>query len=249
MIYLFQSVVIWMKLISYAHVNTDLRGCWRLSKMESESNDSTNAKPKFDNILSEIQGLEPPYLSYPQNLTISNLLYFIVAPTLCYQINYPRSPKIRWEYIATIILRIFGVSGLSIFVIEQYIKPTLLSSVVAMRNKNALEIFMRLLKLSIPSTYVWLLGFYLYFHLWLNLLAELTRFGDREFYRDWWNARTVEIYWRLWNLPVHSWMLRHLCKCFSYLSILKSLQRYYIILNCLICTFSSTTFFSQTILC
>ena len=55
-----------------------------------------------------------------------------------------------------------------------------------------------------------LLGFYWFFHLWLGLAAELTRFGDRMFYRDWWNARTIETYWRNWNLPVHHWMLRHL---------------------------------------
>lgn len=28
------------------------------------------------------------------------------------------------------------------------------------------------------------------------------------FYRDWWNANTIESYWRLWNLPVHYWMVR-----------------------------------------
>lgn len=32
-------------------------------------------------------------------------------------------------------------------------------------------------------------------------------FGDRLFYRDWWNANTIEAYWRLWNLPVHYWMV------------------------------------------
>ncbi|KAL9325870.1 hypothetical protein ACSQ67_006515 [Phaseolus vulgaris] len=37
----------------------------------------------------------------------------------------------------------------------------------------------------------------------LNILAELLRFGDREFYKDWWNAKTVED-------PVHKWMIRHL---------------------------------------
>lgn len=26
----------------------------------------------------------------------------------------------------------------------------------------------------------------------LNILAELLKFGDREFYKDWWNARTFE---------------------------------------------------------
>ena len=67
-----------------------------------------------------------------------------------------------------------------------------------------------LLKIAIPNTYVWLLGFYWFFHLWLNLLAELTRFGDRLFYKDWWNACTIDSYWRNWNLPVHNWMIRHL---------------------------------------
>ncbi|XP_027363058.1 diacylglycerol O-acyltransferase 1C-like isoform X2 [Abrus precatorius] len=44
----------------------------------------------------------------------------------------------------------------------------------------------------------------------LNILAELLRFGDREFYKDWWNAKTVEEYWRMWNMPVHKWMVRHI---------------------------------------
>jgi hypothetical protein len=26
----------------------------------------------------------------------------------------------------------------------------------------------------------------------MNIVAELVRFGDREFYKDWWNAKTVE---------------------------------------------------------
>ena len=54
-----------------------------------------------------------------------------------------------------------------------------------MKTSNIYEIAEHLLKISIPNTYVWLLGFYWFFHLWMNLLAELTRFGDRLFYRDW----------------------------------------------------------------
>jgi hypothetical protein len=26
----------------------------------------------------------------------------------------------------------------------------------------------------------------------LNILAEILRFGDREFYKDWWNAKTID---------------------------------------------------------
>ena len=46
------------------------------------------------------------------------------------------------------------------------------------------------------------------FHLHLNVLGELTRFGDREFYRDFWNAATLGDYWRSWNMPVHKFLLR-----------------------------------------
>lgn len=41
----------------------------------------------------------------------------------------------------------------------------------------------RLLKLSLPNLYLWLLMFYTLFDLWLNIVAELTGFGDREFYK------------------------------------------------------------------
>jgi diacylglycerol O-acyltransferase-1 len=65
------------------------------------------------------------------------------------------------------------------------------------------------LKLSVANTYLWLLMFYIYFHLYLNLFAEILRFGDRVFYRDWWNSSEVSAYWRLWNTPVHYWLIRH----------------------------------------
>lgn len=36
-----------------------------------------------------------------------------------------------------------------------------------------------LLKLGMASTYIWLLVFYGYFHVFFNLLAEILKFGDR----------------------------------------------------------------------
>ena len=65
------------------------------------------------------------------------------------------------------------------------------------------------LKLSLANMYCWLLMFYGFFHLYLNLTGELLRFGDRVFYRDWWNSSEVSAYWRLWNTPVHYWLVRH----------------------------------------
>jgi len=66
------------------------------------------------------------------------------------------------------------------------------------------------LKLALANTYIWLLSFYGFFHLYLNLIAEILCFGDRLFYKDWWNSSNVSSYWRMWNLPVHYWLVRHL---------------------------------------
>jgi diacylglycerol O-acyltransferase-1 len=83
----------------------------------------------------------------------------------------------------TIVIRMLACLIMIIFFCEQYVKSTLLTSVGPMRDLDIVLILERLLKLSIPNTYVWLMGFYFFFHLWLNFLAEVTRFWDRLFYR------------------------------------------------------------------
>ena len=211
MAYLFQSVILWMKLISYAHANHDLRVAIRKAKrldkdsstgkpnlertdshssIRSDTQDN-NAKPygeQLQLLLAECKDLQPPFVLYPQNITISNLLYFSIAPTLCYQLNYPRSPSIRWTNVLFLLFRLVFVGAMILFSVEQYIFPHLESIVTPMADRNVLRIVEKVLKLSIPNTYIWLLVFYFYFHLWLNLLAELTRFGDRQFYKEWYEA-------------------------------------------------------------
>jgi diacylglycerol O-acyltransferase-1 len=216
MIYLMQSMIIAMKLISYSHVNRDYR-LLQYAMKEADivsgtdtSNDSNAKPPLQDNIFLEIKDLETPILQYPQNLTLSNIAYFCVAPTLCYQLNYPRSKEIRWKYVATLVFRLAVVASFIIYLCEQHINPVLVSSLESIRNMDIRHVFRHLLAICIPNTYVWLAGFYFFFHLWLNLFAELTRFGDRRFYLDWWNARSIDEYWRKWNLPVHNWMIRHM---------------------------------------
>mmetsp|Transcript_851 Transcript_851/g.778 ORF Transcript_851/g.778 Transcript_851/m.778 type:complete len:107 (+) Transcript_851:926-1246(+) len=39
--------------------------------------------------------------------------------------------------------------------------------------------------------------------------AEITRFADREFYRDWWNSTNMEEFSRNWNKVVHEFLYRH----------------------------------------
>jgi hypothetical protein len=76
------------------------------------------------------------------------------------------------------------------------------NALVYLKNDDYLNIFERILKLAIPNIYVWILMFYANFHCYLNLLAELTYFADRVFYKDWWNSLYLDEYWRTWNLVI-----------------------------------------------
>lgn len=65
-----------------------------------------------------------------------------------------------------------------------------------------------------PVTVFWIMGHVATFHSALNILAELLRFADREFYLDWWNCRNMGEFWRRWNLPVHNLFIRHVARPF-----------------------------------
>eukprot|EP00160_Parvularia_atlantis_P018579 Unigene6934_Nuclearia_a/m.21241 Unigene6934_Nuclearia_a/g.21241 ORF Unigene6934_Nuclearia_a/g.21241 Unigene6934_Nuclearia_a/m.21241 type:complete len:251 (+) Unigene6934_Nuclearia_a:928-1680(+) len=81
-----------------------------------------------------------------------------------------------------------------------------LTHTVKLLAKSVFEV----LHLSVPSIVMWLTGFYALFHCWLNFLSEITCYADREFYRDWWNAATLDEFWRKWNLMTHEWLHRHI---------------------------------------
>ncbi|ERE83628.1 sterol O-acyltransferase 2 [Cricetulus griseus] len=57
-----------------------------------------------------------------------------------------------------------------------------------------------------PGIFMLLLIFFAFLHCWLNAFAEMLRFGDRMFYRDWWNSTSFSNYYRTWNVVVHDWL-------------------------------------------
>lgn len=187
------AIVLVMKLISFATTNKDLRNRF--------------LRPHLKQTRVKVPGGEG--LRYPQNINPGNLYYFLAAPTLCYQMEYPRTPHIRWSYLASLTLRWVFLNLLILFMVEQYLVPAIKNSIEPLTQMQFGHVLERLLKLSIPNLYIWLLFFYSFFHCWLNMLAEVLRFGDREFYQDWWNSTTLSEYWRTWNRPVHQWLLRH----------------------------------------
>lgn len=96
-----------------------------------------------------------------------------------------------------------------VYLVYQHIYPIAIESVEPLKERNYLKILSQTLHMSVPAAYVWLLGFYLFFHSYMNFWGELTYFADRRFYHDWWNAGDLSEYWRKWNFPIHSFLVRH----------------------------------------
>ncbi|KAK9858439.1 hypothetical protein WJX84_002695 [Apatococcus fuscideae] len=191
------TVVHFMKLVSYSHANQDYRLARRQGKVRPGERGSHDPYLGFSNV------------RYPENITLQNLGHFLLAPTLCYQAHYPKSSRFRVRWLFRRMLQLLVTIGAMLFIVEQYITPTVKNSIAPISESDWPRIIERVLKLALPCLYGWLCMFAALFHLWLNVVAELTHFGDREFYKAWWDSKTVGEYWRLWNMPVHKWMLRH----------------------------------------
>uniref|UniRef100_A0A9J8CDS1 O-acyltransferase n=1 Tax=Cyprinus carpio carpio TaxID=630221 RepID=A0A9J8CDS1_CYPCA len=151
------------------------------------------------------------HVSYPGNLTHRDIYYFIFVPTLCYELNFPRSPRIRKRFLLRRLLEMLFLMQLMIGLIQQWMVPTIQNSMKPFQDMDLSRIVERLLKLAVPNHFIWLIFFYWYFHSSMNFVAELMQFGDREFYRDW-NSETIPYFWSNWNIPVHKWCLRHFYK-------------------------------------
>lgn len=187
------AIIVWLKTASYALTNRDLRHAYLHPH-------------RLDASVPELYSSEP----YPSNITMSNLVYFWWAPTLVYQPVYPRTERIRWVFVAKRLGEVFCLGVFIWFASAQYATPVLRNSLDKLANLDLPAIVERLLKLSTISLVIWLAGFFALFQSFLNALAEVTRFGDRSFYDDWWNSDSLGTYWRTWNKPVYNFFRRHL---------------------------------------
>ncbi len=211
---LMASVVYAMKIGSYWHCCSNLHDLSKSGELKSlGSNKEQLSEVEKDIVNSAIE--------YPQCLSIKQMYMFVAYPTLVFQLSYPRTESVRLRLVLRYLAELVFCFILQFILVEQYITPILTNAIKGVNERikqkeDALSVswflLERLLKLSIPNLYIWLLMFAELFHCWLNLLAELTRFGDRRFYLDWWNAVSIRDYWQKWNMPVHNWLVRHMYK-------------------------------------
>ncbi|KAM7002553.1 diacylglycerol O-acyltransferase 1-like [Tautogolabrus adspersus] len=143
-----------------------------------------------------------------EHLTFKDLYYFLLAPTLCYQKDFPHTSRVRINKLLHRLLEMVIVIQIMVGIVQQWIEP------IFQRSENSfssMDITMKvehLVGLAAPTHFLWLLFFFLS-HSYLNFCAELLRFGDRHFYGDWWNATTLTSFWDNWNIPFQKWCHRH----------------------------------------
>ncbi|KAL5536945.1 ARE2 [Sanghuangporus sanghuang] len=169
---------------------------------------------------SELTSQGPNKVRWPDNINWRSFADYMLIPTLVYELEYPRTDRIRPLYVFEKTTATFGTFALLYTITENFILPI----IPMLRDRSFLR---NLLDLALPFMVAYLLLFYIIFECICNGFAELTRFADRQFYEDWvlryrqcrcfifiddynrWNSTSWDEFARKWNKPVHMFLLRH----------------------------------------
>ncbi|GBC48640.2 sterol O-acyltransferase [Rhizophagus irregularis DAOM 181602=DAOM 197198] len=171
--FVLHTISMLMKLHSYSFYND-----------EKKEDEKQQILDQLKSKIEQVEGyLHSPAgnIRYPENVTFANYVDFLLVPTLVYELEYPRTEKIRPWYLFEKILATFGTFFLLYVNTETYIIPVLPNVSTSIYNAMCI----------------------------CNVFAELTCFADRNFYDDWWNSTTWDEFARKWNKPVHHFLLRH----------------------------------------
>ncbi|KAL8855455.1 MAG: hypothetical protein Q9178_007905 [Gyalolechia marmorata] len=238
------SIVMLMKMHSYAFYNGHLSTTeHRLSALDNPKNVSTAAVVRYPSSSSHLSGLTAlkektthqdeedaltqlredlaleltsplGSVTYPQNLTISNYADYILCPTLCYELEYPRTERTQYLELFWKTLAVFGCIFLLTITSEEFIVPVLHDASLRLNDISSKSETLLILSESIslllfPFMVTFLLVFLVIFEYVLGAFAEITCFADRHFYSDWWNSCDWLEFSREWNIPVHHFLRRH----------------------------------------
>ena len=72
-------------------------------------------------------------VSYPQNLTITNFAFYLLCPTLCYELEYPRTPSRSYLELFYKTLAVFGCIFLITAITEVWILNLLDDSAIRLQ--------------------------------------------------------------------------------------------------------------------
>lgn len=210
------ALTLLMKIHSYSfycgHLSTTQN---RLKALDANN---TKKEPQEDSELREALAFELTSpngnVTYPANLTLENYVDYLLCPTLCYEMSYPRTENVRWGKVAEKAAAVFGCIFLLTITSEEFILPTMTEAAGRLEHATSLTeaglIMLESISLLLfPFMVTFLLVFLVIFEYVLGAFAEITCFADRHFYSDWWNSTNWLEFSREWNIPVHRFLQRH----------------------------------------
>ena len=117
--------------------------------------------------------------TYPQNLTVWNFADYLLCPTLCYELEYPRTEKIQWTEVIAKTMAVFGCIFLLTITSEEFILPVMIDSAARLEDVESLSETILILAESIslllfPFMITFLLVFLVIFEYVLGAFAEIT---------------------------------------------------------------------------
>ncbi|KAF6009725.1 hypothetical protein HII12_003271 [Brettanomyces bruxellensis] len=205
------SVVFLMKIHSFAFYNGymwDVTGELEVSKGYLKKHDNLDpevaqALQKSVNFCTFELETQAQKVQFPKNLTYKNFFEYSMFPTLVYEMG------ILFGKAAGI----FGVIFIMVAIAQNNMYPIVMRCLELRRTAPIMtrlkEYPLILVEMIPPFLSMYMLTFFLIWELILNAIAELSRFADREFYKEWWNSVDWDQYSRDWNVPVHKFLLRH----------------------------------------
>lgn len=143
-----------------------------------------------------------------ENTSFLHYIYFLFAPTVVFRESYPRTERINWRRIASLlyhfILHVYFVflvvrHWIAPFYRDVGIKPLVLKDVISFQASVYAMTYM-FHYAGIGCALI---------HCWMNIWAELLMFADRNFYQDWWAAVNQADQLRKWNSVVGDWIYEY----------------------------------------
>jgi len=143
-----------------------------------------------------VENLNIPKITIEDPITeLKRFFFYFFSPTLIYRDSYPRiTPHRRWWNIVYNLLNVFGTMFYVYLLLHTICIPYFKES----WNKpwEVRFILTSWFQIMLPGTMLLVLMFFGILHSWQNLWAEIMRFGDRQFYTDWWNVTSFHAYYR-----------------------------------------------------
>eukprot|EP00349_Pseudokeronopsis_sp_Brazil_P008646 CAMPEP_0202965528 /NCGR_PEP_ID=MMETSP1396-20130829/9471_1 /ASSEMBLY_ACC=CAM_ASM_000872 /TAXON_ID= /ORGANISM="Pseudokeronopsis sp., Strain Brazil" /LENGTH=304 /DNA_ID=CAMNT_0049688267 /DNA_START=838 /DNA_END=1752 /DNA_ORIENTATION=- len=130
--------------------------------------------------------------------------YFFFAPTFIYRDSYPRTRRIRIDFVLKNVITFFLIILFLWSMFKALCIPVFKNFTVSQGGLK--ELIHTIINSTFSGTLVLLALFYGILHTWVNIFAEIFRFADRRFYEDWWNVKDFGSYYRKWNIIVHEFL-------------------------------------------